>query len=421
LQWIKCNLNDSSDKKLGKDVKRGLEKKVSLGWRPGVAPEGYINDMRLEKGQRTIITDRKRSVLLRKAFDLMLTGNYSAPKVLNLLNDDWCYITRKKKKSGGGPLSRSAWYKILSSPFYAGIIVYNGLESKGKHKPLITIDEFNRIQEILGQRGCKRRPQRHDFTYAGMFKCNFCGCGITAEHKTKYIKSEQIVRGYDYYHCTHKKKEIHCRQGSVEETQITDETNKILEKLALHPLFLEWSLEYLDTQKESQKNEQKVIEKSQENKIKEIEDQLSELTMMRIKKLIDDNDFLKQKNTLKKELEKINKPDKDQPKNEDTLKLTKETFIFCAYALKQFNEGNKTTKKEVLSNLGSNRVIEDKKVLISVNKWLLPIYNQAENYNAKLARLEPTKHPLNKRKNDALTSLRLSWLRGWDSNPRPIG
>ena len=68
--------------KLGKDVKRGLEKKVSLGWLPGVAPEGYLNDMRLEKGQRTIIHDKKRFILLRKAFDLMLTGTYTAQEVL---------------------------------------------------------------------------------------------------------------------------------------------------------------------------------------------------------------------------------------------------------------------------------------------------------------------------------------------------
>ena len=403
--------------KLGKDVKRGLEKKISLGWRPGIAPEGYLNDMRLEKGNRTIITDKKRSILLRKAFDLMLTGNYTAQDVFNILNNDWNYITRQKRKSGGKPLSRSSWYKILSNPFYAGIIVYNGKESKGKHKPLVSLDEFNRIQEILGLRGCKRKPKRHNFTYAGMFKCGSCDCGITVEHHTKYIKSKKKVKGYDYYHCTHKKKDVDCRQGSIEENEITKNITDKLKKLKMHPLFLKWSLDYLNTQKGVEKTEKKIIKKNKDDKIKELEAQLSELTMMRIKKLIDDDLFTKEKNTLKKEADRLNKIDEKEITEDEIIELTKEKFIFSAYALKNFIEGDKTKKKEILVDLGSNRKINDKKVLIQVNKWLLPIYENAEIHNIKMARLEPLNFPLDKRKNEALTSLNLSWLGDRDSNP----
>jgi len=396
--------------KLGKDVKRGLEKKVSLGWLPGLAPEGYLNDMRLEKGQRTIITDKKRSILLRKAFDLMLTGAYTAQEVLNILNNEWNYRTVKKRKIGGGPLARSVWYKMLSNPFYTGVIVYNGKESKGRHKPLITLDEFNRIQEILGLRGCKRRPQKHNFAYSGMFKCAVCGCGITAEHKTKYLKAKKEVKGYDYYHCTHKKKEVNCRQGSVEENDITDEVVGKLHKLEINPLFLEWALDYLDTQKGQAQAQNKEIKANKDNRAKELEAQLSSLTMMRAKNLIDDEEYLKEKITLKKELEKLQKIDNKKETENDLIELTKEKFIFATYGKKKFVEGDKTTKKEILADLGSNREIKDKKVHIYLHKWLLPIYDNAEIYNAKLTRLEPEKFGLDYRKSDVLASLRLSWL-----------
>ena len=396
--------------KLGKDVKRGLEKKVSLGWLPGLAPEGYLNDMRLEKGQRTIITDKKRSILLRKAFDLMLTGAYTAQEVLNILNNEWNYRTVKKRKIGGGPLARSVWYKMLSNPFYTGVIVYNGKESKGRHKPLITLDEFNRIQEILGLRGCKRRPQKHNFAYSGMFKCAVCGCGITAEHKTKYLKAKKEVKGYDYYHCTHKKKEANCRQGSVEENDITDEVVGRLHKLEINPLFLEWALDYLDTQKGQAQAQNKEIKANKDNRAKELEAQLSSLTMMRAKNLIDDEEYLKEKITLKKELEKLQKIDNKKETENDLIELTKEKFIFATYGKKKFVEGDKTTKKEILADLGSNREIKDKKVHIYLHKWLLPIYDNAEIYNAKLTRLEPEKFGLDYRKSDVLASLRLSWL-----------
>ncbi len=403
--------------KLGKDVKRGLEKKISLGWLPGLAPEGYLNDMRLEKGQRTIITDKKRFAFLRKAFDLMLSETRTAHEVLNILNNDWNYKTRKKKKTGGNQLARSVWYRMLSNPFYAGIIVYNGKESKGRHRPLITIDEFSRIQELLGPRGCKRRPQKHDFTYSGMFKCGVCGCGITAEHKTKYIKSKKEVKGYDYYHCTHRKKDFNCGERSVEEDEINKEVIEKLKKLKIHPLFLEWALKYLDSQKGIEQEQNKIIDENKTKKIKELEFQLSGLTIMRAKNLIDDEEFLKEKIILKKEVEKLNKVINEKSNDDKKIELTKEKFIFSACALKNFIKGNKNDKKQILADLCSHRVIKDKKVLITVYKWLMPIYENAEIHNLKLARLEPLDFRLNKPQNDTLASLRLSWLGGRESNP----
>jgi len=133
--------------KLGKDVKRGLDKKIQVGHRPGVAPEGYLNDSTKGKGLNTIIKDPKRFKLLRKSIDLMLTGNYTAVEVLNILNNEWGYRTVKRKKRGGGPMARTCFYYLLSNPFYTGINVFKGEETKGKQPPLLTTDEFNQIQK----------------------------------------------------------------------------------------------------------------------------------------------------------------------------------------------------------------------------------------------------------------------------------
>jgi hypothetical protein len=71
------------------------------------------------------------------------------------------------------------------------------------------------MQELLGDKGYKKKPEKRYFTFTGLFRCGVCGCLITAEHKTKYLKQTDEVKSYDYYHCTHKKKDIDCRQGSV--------------------------------------------------------------------------------------------------------------------------------------------------------------------------------------------------------------
>src|SRR5207245_11641955 len=57
---------------LSENVKRGNRTKIENGWRPGIAPIGYLNDQQT----RTIIKDPERFNLLRKMWDLMLKGIY---------------------------------------------------------------------------------------------------------------------------------------------------------------------------------------------------------------------------------------------------------------------------------------------------------------------------------------------------------
>ena len=99
-----------------------------MGWQLNLAPEGYLNKQDELKGLRWIDVDKKRFPILRKAFDLMLTGQYTPMVVLDKLTNDWGYRRLKRRKMGGTPLAKSSFYRILKSPFYAGIISYNGQE-----------------------------------------------------------------------------------------------------------------------------------------------------------------------------------------------------------------------------------------------------------------------------------------------------
>ncbi len=56
---------------LAENTKRGLRQKVRLGHCPSKAPIGYINDVRT----KTVIIDKKRAPILRKAFELYANGD----------------------------------------------------------------------------------------------------------------------------------------------------------------------------------------------------------------------------------------------------------------------------------------------------------------------------------------------------------
>ena len=58
---------------------------------------------------------------------------------------------------------------------------------QGKHPPMITKNQFLLVQEILSGRS-KPRPQKHSFTYAGLFQCGNCGASITPDYKIKKQK-----------------------------------------------------------------------------------------------------------------------------------------------------------------------------------------------------------------------------------------
>lgn len=62
---------------LRKNVKRGIREKVRKGGLFGPGPQGYVNN-RLDK---TIELDPERAPLIRKMFDLYLTGNYTVPEL----------------------------------------------------------------------------------------------------------------------------------------------------------------------------------------------------------------------------------------------------------------------------------------------------------------------------------------------------
>ena len=99
-------------------------------------------------------------------YDLMLTGSYTPKEIAVTARDDWGFRTPKRKRIGGVPLAMSSVYKILSNPFYAGIIEWGGQTYPGKHEPVVSIDEFQRVRQLLDRPG-RPRKRTHTFAFAG--------------------------------------------------------------------------------------------------------------------------------------------------------------------------------------------------------------------------------------------------------------
>ena len=392
--------------KLSKDVQRGLEKKFLMGWHPNKAPEGYLNKRVNNDGLGIIIIDPIRFPLIRKAFDLMLTGNYTIPEILDQLNNRWGFKTKKIKSWGGGLMSRSAFYRIFTNRFYAGIITFGDRENKGKHKAMITVDEYDKIQLILGRNG-KPRRRKYDFAYRGLIRCKECGGLITADFKHQISKKSKDVLLYTYYHCSHRKGDRSCHQPSICKSKMDLQIINEIKKYNLRPEFLELALEILEENKGRDLAHDEVIASVASKSLLRLKAELKNLTKMKCRELLSDTEFLESKNELICEIDKLQIGNNcDENKEEKVLKLTKDTFEFACYGLNEFLKGDSEKRRAIFSSLGSNFFLKDKKLEILAYKWLSPIETASQPLNMKISQLEKFKMPINKGRDELLEALR---------------
>ena len=109
LLSLLCSQAKLDNDNKGINVKRGLKAKAERGIYPAPAPLGYLNDKYAERGNKTIKPDPERFNLVRKMFDLMLTGSYSPLRILKIATEEWGLRTPNSKK-----LARSNIYYLFA-------------------------------------------------------------------------------------------------------------------------------------------------------------------------------------------------------------------------------------------------------------------------------------------------------------------
>ena len=440
---------DSDDKSIV--VKRGLRGKLEMGWRPGVAPHGYLNDRATESGYRRILTDLERFEFIKKIFQLKYEG-VPVREILRIANEEWKFRTRPKKRYPSEQLSLSSLYKILGNPFYCGRYFYSGEWHEGAHEKAVNPEIFDKIQIMLGDKGCRRQPKSHEFAYTGMVKCGECSGQITAEEKWQIIcskcKNKFALTGknssvcpecktliedmtnpkilyYSYYHCG-KKIKRDCSQKSIEVTDLEDQVKERLLAIEISDNFMDWAVRqiHLDVDSEKDFREDKI--ESIKRAHDECRQKLDNLLQLKISPLnndgsmLSDEQFKAQKHALEAELKGI----EEQLTNTDNRMIQKaqeaaDKFNFAATARARFETGDLSTKREILATLGSNLTLKDKILDLQPHPVLNTIKTIRDEEPKVSRQVELTKKGPTKAQLDYFYSHNTTVLRGWESNPLP--
>ena len=198
IDTILASVNQFQSDINSRKTRKALQEKFNQGWWPGWAPLGYVNVTQegaaeAQRLRKTVAQDPESWALLREGFHLFLNGNYAADQLRELLH------AKGLRSKTGKKIPHSVMVHILRNPFYAGFMVWKGQRKIGRHAPMISLAEHQKILGIIeAHNQHASRVRRHRFLLRGFAFCGICGHRYTAEIHPAKRKS--------YYRC--------CAKGS---------------------------------------------------------------------------------------------------------------------------------------------------------------------------------------------------------------
>lgn len=181
---------------------------------------GNGNILGYDRKGKELVINPEQARTVRKIYDWYLDG-WGIRKIQFELEKEGILTSTGKTR----------WYesnisKVLRNPFYAGIIEYHKqftpdyleqkkinnfgeverLRVKGRHEPIITEDEFFRVQEIMESRRMKNPANKTGRREIGKKSVSdawcrllICSCGCTFNRKVWHTSSKGVQYGYMCY------------------------------------------------------------------------------------------------------------------------------------------------------------------------------------------------------------------------------
>jgi site-specific DNA recombinase len=198
---------------LSAEVKKGLRQKHEKGGTPFKPPIGYLSSQREAGGQgiRGVELDPVRAPLVKLAFDLYVSGNWSLRDLAEHLAGEGLR-SRGSKRFPERVLGANRVHDMLKNPYYIGIVKYDGRSVPGRHQPLIDQDTYDHVQELLAAaRVGGDRPQIHEHYLRATVVCEYChGRLLYGRHRS------HTGQYYEYFSCanrTARRRRIRCQNS----------------------------------------------------------------------------------------------------------------------------------------------------------------------------------------------------------------
>lgn len=417
MMYVEFGITNQFSVDLRDDTARGMRRKAERGWKPTARlPIGYLHNMYNKKTSplpdEEIICDPDRYDLVKLGLELVASRAMTPAKALEHINGLGLRTKYGKKVSSG------TFYNVMCNEFYYGDFEHpegSGNWFTGKHKPMLKKDQFDSIQNVIGNKSTAR-PRYNFFSFTGLIRCGECGCFVTAERKQKFIKSEGKMRTYIYYRCT--KKKTKCSQKCIEVTKLEEQFENLLEKVYIPPEFAEWAIDELKLEHEKEKQSRGISTTLNNKNYDECLKKIDKLLESYLNGDIPHDTYKAKMTELEKEKKVIKGMiDHTDERVEEWLRKAEDILNFAINAKYEFENGSLAKKKAIVAYLGSDLFLKDNLVSISIQKPIEVVGEYAEQANALASRLEPLELVDNKAKYRSELDSNSIWGDRRGSNP----
>lgn len=340
---------------LREDTARGINSKLKKGIAPILAPPGYKNDIAKRQGERDIIPQETQFPLVRRLFELYMSGNYSVQQIYDEA------VSLGVRSNRGKIVSRTQLYEMFRNPFYTGtrFIYAKKLYSNGIHKRMLTDEEFDLMQTILEGRS-HPRGQVHTDLLTGLIKCGECGRSITSEVKTKHYKNGKS-QTFVYYRCTKKFRAVKCKQPYIRAEELERQVLEYLDEIQLSDKFSTWAIKWLQVMHEKQGGLREAKWKTTEQTYQEVVKKIERCVELTLSGMLTIEEGSVKKQELEAERQKLldvlNKLDRHVS---EWSSLAINTFELVKNIKEKFSNGGIEQRKTILRVIGSNLLLKDK-------------------------------------------------------------
>lgn len=201
--------------RLSGEVLRGMEEKARQKGYQMVPPLGY---QAVGAGKPFVINEKEYEIVsyIGEQYDKYDTDFTAIARKLN----DMGYVTRR-----GHPFETRSIERILSNPFYYGLVIWNDISFMGTHEVRLTKDQFDLRMHKIRQRyrpSGRRNISACRHWLSGLLKCGYCGA--TLSYNGANIKSPG-------FQCYKYQKGFHKESCSISEKKVIESVYEYFEKL----------------------------------------------------------------------------------------------------------------------------------------------------------------------------------------------
>ena len=214
LHGIMSTIAEFYSRNLANEVAKGMTQKAITGGTSGKAPLGYLNVRKrdeLGREMRTVELDPDRAELVKWAFEAYATGNYSTITLREELISRGLTTVPTPKRPAKSP-ALSSVHRMLTNPYYKGMVTFRGATYDGLHQPLVSKEIWYRVQAILEDHHLSgEKTQAHNHYLKGTIFCDECGSRLMLSHSRG---SKNVI--YPYFICSGRHtKRTDCQRGAM--------------------------------------------------------------------------------------------------------------------------------------------------------------------------------------------------------------